>query len=298
MVLMLLSGAATAQPASTVASPEVRRIELSAEPSEAMPPTEVQISPRVSTTFEFDAALDQAKVVLEGEKRFSLVDLGRNTLRLVPSEQVLPGERLRLTVLFQDGSVPRGGAFVLVAHPARAERLIEVWRQPRTAESYQQEAMAARAETQQCREENVRLRSEHKGPGGIAGLLATGVINEEGVDAKFLLVNKAHQHPGNALRTLQAWSYRAPARVAISVEFENLDAANPWSAEGASLVSRTGASLKILTVWQKAPISRYPNGHVVVEAEATPDAAKSTYTLKLWGPGGLRAITLSGVTFP
>ncbi|QDE69483.1 hypothetical protein BHS09_22260 [Myxococcus xanthus] len=298
-VLMLLSGAATAQPSSTAASPEVRRVELLAEPSEAMPPTEVQISPRVSTTFEFDAALDPAKVVLEGEKRFSLVDLGRSTLRLVPSEQVLPGERLRLTVLFQDGSVPRGAAFVLVTHPARAERLIEVWRQPRTAESYQQEAMAARAETQQCHEENARLRVEHEGPGGIAGLLATGIIKEEGVDAKFILVNKElHQHPGNAARTLRAWSYRAPARVAISVEFENLDAANPWSAEGASLVSRTGASLKILTVWQKAPITRAPRGRVVVEAEATPDAARGTYTLKLWGPGGLRAITLSGVTFP
>ncbi|RKH36365.1 DUF2381 family protein [Corallococcus praedator] len=300
LVVMLASGAATAQPHPMASGLGVRHIEIPTESTEATPTPEVQISPRMSTTFEFDSALDPAKVVLEGEKRFSLVDLGRSTLRLVPSEQILPGERLRLTVRFQDGSVPLGAAFVLVAHPARTERVVEVWRQPRTAESYQQEAKEARAETQQFQEENARLRAEQKGPGGIAGLLANGVIEgEEGVDAKRLLVNtEVRQHPSNALRTLRAWSYRAPVRVAVAVQLENPDAEHPWTAEGASLVSRTGAPLKILTLWQKAPISRYPSGRVVVEAEATPDAALGPFTLKLWGSGGLRTITLSGVTFP
>ncbi|NOJ91602.1 DUF2381 family protein [Corallococcus coralloides] len=300
VVVMLASGAATAQPHPMASGLGVRHIELPTDSTEATPTPEVQISPRRSTTFEFDSALDPAKVVLEGEKRFSLVDLGRSTLRLVPSEQILPGERLRLTVRFQDGSVPLGAAFVLVAHPARTERVIEVWRQPRTAESYQQEAKEARAKTQQCQDENARLRAEQKGPGGIAGLLANGVIEDEvGVDAKRLLVNtEVRQHPGNALRTLRAWSYRAPTRVAVAVELESPDAANPWTAEGASLVSRAGAPLKILMVWQKAPISRAPLGRVVVEAEATPDAAQGPFTLKLWGPSGLRTITLSGVTFP
>nr|WP_211486164.1 DUF2381 family protein [Corallococcus exiguus] len=300
VVVILASGSATTQPPPMVSGLGVRHIEIPTESTEATPTPEIQISPRVSTTFEFDSALDPAKVVLEGEKRFSLVDLGRSTLRLVPSEQILPGERLRLTVLFQDGSVPLGAAFVLVAHPARADRLVEVLRQPRTAESYQQEAKEARAETQQCHEENERLRAEQQGPGGIAGLLANGVIqNEVGVDAKFLRVNtEVRQHPGNVLRTLRAWSYRAPARVAVAVELENPDAGPPWAAEGASLVSKPGMPLKILTVWQKAPISRDPFGRVVVEAEATPDAAQGPFTLKLWGPGGLRTITLSGVTFP
>ncbi|RKG66335.1 DUF2381 family protein [Corallococcus sp. CA054B] len=300
VVVLLASGAATAQPHPMASGLGVRHIEIPTESTEAAPTPEVQISPRMSTTFEFDSALDPAKIVLEDEKRFSLVDLGRSTLRLVPSEQILPGERLRLTVRFQDGSVPLGAAFVLVAHPARTERVVEVWRQTRTAESYQQEAKEARAETQQCLDENARLRAEQQGPGGIAGLLANGVIEgEEGVDAKFLHVNKeVRQHPGNALWAVKAWSYRAPTRVAVAVEFENPDAANPWTAEGASLVSRAGAPLKILTVWQKAAISRYPFGRVVVDAEATPDAAQGPFTLKLWGPSGLRTITLSGVTFP
>ncbi|NOK15843.1 DUF2381 family protein [Corallococcus carmarthensis] len=300
VVVVLASGAATAQSHSMPSGLGVRHIEIPTESTEATPTPEVQISPRVSTTFEFDSALAPAKVVLEGEKRFSLVDLGRSTLRLVPSEQLLPGERLRLTVRFQDGSVPFGGTFVLIANPARAERLVEVWRQPRTAESYQQEAKEARAEAQQCHEENARLRTEQQGPGGLAGLLVNGFIqDEEGVVAKLLRVNiEVRQHPGNALRALRAWSYRAPVRVAVAVKLDSPDAENPWTAEGASLVSKSGTSLKILTVWQEPPISRDSFGRVVVEAEATPDAAQGPFTLKLWGSGGLRTITLSGVTFP
>ena len=63
-------------------------------------------------------------------------------------------------------------------------------------------------------------------------------------------------------------------------------------------MSRTGASLKILTVWQKATIIHDSFGRVVAEAEAIPDAALEPFTLKLLGPGGLRTISLSGVTFP
>lgn len=180
VVVMLSSGATTAQPPPVASGLGVRHIELPTESTEATPTPEVQISPRVSTTFEFDSTIDPTKVVLEGEKRFSLVDLGRSTLRLVPSEQLLPGERVRLTVRFEDGSVPLGAVFVLVVHPARAERLVEVWRQPRTAESYQQEAKEARVETQQCREENARLYAEQQGPGGIAGLLAKSIIQDDG----------------------------------------------------------------------------------------------------------------------
>jgi uncharacterized protein (TIGR02268 family) len=300
VMLTLTSGAATAQPRPPPPGLGVRRIELMTGSPETTPPLEVHISPRVSTTFEFDSHLDPEKVVLEGARRFSLVDLGHSTLRLVPSEQLLPGERLRLTVRFQDGSVPVGAAFILVVHPARAERLVEVWRQPRTAESYQQEAKEARAETQQCHEENARLRAEQEGPGGIAGLLASGVIEgEEAVDGKFLFVDKeVHQLPGAGVRALKAWSYRAPARVAMAVIIENPEAMTPWMVEGAALVSKSGTSLKILTVWQKAPLLGGSSGRVVVEAEARPDAARGTFTLKLWGAGGLRTITLSGVTFP
>ncbi|QQR42269.1 DUF2381 family protein [Myxococcus xanthus] len=299
LVLALSSGAATAQPRPIATGLGVRRIEFSAENFEAMTTPEIQISPGVSTTFEFNSALLQEKVIVEGAERFSFVDVGRGTLRLVPSEQVLPGERLRLTVRFRDGAAPVGMAFILVAHPAQAERLVEVWRSQRTVESYQQESKEARAEAQRCHEENKRLRAEHEGPGGLAGLLANHVIGKSGVPVKPLDFEKeARQRPGDAIKVLRAWSYRSANRVAVLMDLGYPEATQFWMAQGASLVSKTSEALSMLPVWQEAPVANARIRRLVVEAEAAPDAARGTFTLKLWEPDGPHTITLSGVTFP
>jgi uncharacterized protein (TIGR02268 family) len=277
----------------------VRRIKVPAGTSEAMTTPEVQIRPGVSTTFEFDSALAQGGVVVGSAERFSLVDIAQSTIRLVPSEQIVSGERLRLTVRFQDGAAPTGAAFILVAHSAQAERLVEVWREQRTEESYEEEAKEARAEAQRCREENERLRVEQAGPGGLAGPLATGVIGTDGLPARKLHHTQVFlQHPGDALGARHAWSYRSGERVAVVVELENPDAAKPWTAEGALLENKPGEPLNVLTVWQAAPVTPGQVRRVVVEAEATLDAARGTFTLKLWEADGPRTITLSGVTFP
>nr|CAF05641.1 hypothetical protein [Archangium disciforme] len=299
LVIALFSGAAAAQSRPAATGLGVRRIEFSAENFEAMTTPEVQISPGVSTTFEFNSALLQEKVAVEGADRFSLVDIGRSTLRLVPSEQVLPGERLRVTVRFLDGAAPVGMAFILVAHPAQAERLVEVWRNQRTVESYQQESKEARAEAQRCHEENERLRAEYAGPGGLAGLLANRVIGKSGVSVKPLDFEKeVRQRPGDAIRILRAWSYRSANRVSVLMDLDYPEAAQRWIAQGASLVSKTGETLSMLPVWQEAPVANARIRRLVVEAEAEPDAAQDTFTLKLWESNGLRTITLSGVTFP
>lgn len=37
---------------------------------------------------------------------------------------------------------------------------------------------------------------------------------------------------------------------------------------------------------------------MVVEAEATAEEARGTFTLKVWEAGGTRTVTIGGVTFP
>ncbi|XXF81484.1 DUF2381 family protein [Myxococcaceae bacterium GXIMD 01537] len=295
--LIVLSEGASAQPRPVASSLGVRRVAVSAEASEARTP-EVWMSPGVSTTFEFDTDLAQKDVVVEGAERFSLVDLGRSTLRVVPSERIVPGERLRLTVRFRDGAAPAGAAFVLVAHPAQAERLVEVSRQPRTLESYQQEVREAREEVQRYREENTRLRTEHGSPGGLTGLLANDSIRQQGVAAKRLDVNPVvSRHRGGAVEVRWMWSYRSAARVALDMTLNPPDAAQSWTVDGAALESKTGESLRVFPVWQ-ALINNGVALRVVVEAEATPDAAQGAFILKLWDADGLRSITIPGVTFP
>jgi len=81
----------------------------------------------LSTTFTFDAELSHGEsgkdLELERLEVFSLVDVGQTTLRLMPSDKLASGARLRLSVRFKDGAAPSRAAFTLVVHPVQAEAL-------------------------------------------------------------------------------------------------------------------------------------------------------------------------------
>lgn len=293
-LLMGTAASAEVPPASWNAG--VRQLELPAEPTINEP--EVHISPGVSTTLAFDAELLRDSVALEKRESFVLVDAGQATLRLVPSDMLKSGERLRLVVRFKDDAAPSGAAFTLVVHPVRAERLLEVYRAVRTAASYQRETKEAKAEVQRCHEELEHERAERGGPGGIAGLIASGQMDKQGVMAR-VLTEAVTKSPGNALVTLEVYSYRGASRIAVDLVMENPRGAQPWTTAGVLLTSRTGMELKVLPVWQRGPIEADgQRQHIVVEAAATTEEAQGLFTLKLWEAGTGRTVTLSGISFP
>jgi uncharacterized protein (TIGR02268 family) len=176
---------------------------------------------------------------------------------------------------------------------------VDVHRETRTVESYQQEVRAKEEEARQCSEENARLRADKASPSGLTGLLASGPMGEGGVVSKDL-TGSLSRPPANPLRVPQVTSYRATGRVALEFRLENPEGAQAWKAEDAALTQegKRGMSLKVLTVWQKAPIPPGEGGRVVVEAEPPTDGTRGPYTLKLWEAGGARTVTLGGVTFP
>jgi len=292
--LLLVAGGAVAQ-GNTALSGGSRRIELEADASGAT--VEVAISPGLSTVILFDSELAQDEVDLDGRSVFSNVDVGRTTMRLIPSGKVLPGERFRVSVRFRDGAAPSGASFLLAVHPARADSLIEVYRSARTVESYQQEARDARAETLRCQQENARLLSEHGAPGGVAGLLAVGGIDVNGVAGKIVTETIASDAK-SALLPFKVHSYRSTGRVALEVFLSGMRGELPWNASGAALRGPPGTDLKVLRVWQESPIASGGTGRVVIEAEASPESSRGPFVLKLWESDGARTVTISNVTFP
>ncbi|MFP2923765.1 DUF2381 family protein [Pyxidicoccus sp. 3LG] len=298
-LLLGMTASAAVPPASWNAG--VRQLELPAEPTGDEP--EVHISPGLSTTLAFDAELlrdkeGQDTVALEKRESFVLVDAGQATLRLLPSDTLKSGERLRLVVRFKDGAAPTFAAFTLVVHPARAERLLEVSRATRTTASYQREAKEAKVEAQRCHEELERERAERGGPGGLLGLIAAGQMDNTGVSTRWL-IEAVTKSPGNVLMTLEVYSYRAAGRVAVELVMENPQGEQPWSTAGAMLTDRTGMELKTLPVWQRGFVETdRKRQHIVVEALATREEAQGTFTLKLWEAGAGRTVTLSGISFP
>lgn len=292
--LLLVAGASTAQGA-TASGGGARRIEL--EPNAPGALVEVAVSPGLSTVLLFDSDLVQEATELEGRDFFADVDSGRKTMRLVPSARVSPGEKFRMAVRFRDGAAPVGASFLLVVHPARADALVEVYRNKRTVESYQEETREARAETLRCQEENARIVSEHGSPGGLTGLLAVGSVDVGGLAGK-RVTESITSGPKNAFDPTKVQTYRSTNRVALEVWLTARRNESPWVASGAALRSSTGSEVKVLRVWQDEPVTLGVQGRVVVEAEAPADGARGTFSLKLWEDVGPRAVTLGGVTFP
>ncbi|HSP79301.1 MAG TPA: DUF2381 family protein, partial [Myxococcaceae bacterium] len=181
----------------------VRYIELEADATGK--PPELCIRMGRTTTIHFDSK----RVRFVWEKRwFQWFLEGKNALTFVPSEALSDGERLPLTVYFEDGAAPESAAFVLVVHPSQAEGQVEVSRQPRPVASYREEAKQARAEARRCQQEKAHLQTECRGRAGLTGLIAPGLVSGEGVSARDLS-ETVTERPGDILTLGGVRSYRS-----------------------------------------------------------------------------------------
>jgi uncharacterized protein (TIGR02268 family) len=295
LVVLLVGGRVDAQPRQVSGAPGVRHLDLMEDAASRV--HEVGISPGITTAFRFHgASIDREKVVLEGRERL-WVTITEDAIVLVPSEKVVSEERLKLTVPFNDGAPPGSAVFMLVVHPAAAERQLEVYRQRRSAESIGAELKQKDAQLQQCRDQVELLQAELKNPEGLTGLLAASQLDAMGVATRNLL-KTITRLPGIPMNVQNITSFRSAGRVAVSLRLESPEAAAPWVVEGVVLRSTTGGELKGLTVWQGTSEAFPMRLHVVVEAEATDKEARGPFTLKLWDASRQRSLALGNVTFP
>jgi uncharacterized protein (TIGR02268 family) len=302
LVLLVAPVGGRRQPPLPPCESGTRRLELTADASARRP--EVCIYPGLSTSFFFDAKL--ARVELAGREWFRVVE-GEEGFTLVLMAALPVGERVLVTVYFQDGAAPASATFELVVHPSEAERQVEVMRHPRTLVSYQQGEQQARAEAQRCREEKARLQAECTGQVGLTGLITQGLMGEGGIPDKNIY-KSVTSSPANTLTNFKSLTYRSDTareegghkvvRLAVELELLNLGK-QPWTPAGAVLVGPRHVELRVLGVWPLEPIAPGTTGRVVVEAEATEETARGTFTLELWShEGGGGSERFDGVTFP
>ncbi len=281
---------------------DTQRLELTVDTARTA--HEVCIHPGRTTTFFFDAKL--ARVEVADRERFRMIE-GETGFTLAPTWALPDGERVPVTVSFQDGAAPAKVSFTLVVHPSEATRQVEVTRQPHTPASCHEGEQRALRELQQCRRETGRLEAESNEKVGFLGLLAHGLMGKGGVEDKSLAENVT-QGPGNTLTSSKARSYRSATgrveggrkvvRLAVEQELQN-NGSTPWTPAGAVLVGPGGVELKALGVWPLEPIAPGRTRRVVLEVEATEEEARGTFTLKLWSQeGGGAGERFDGVTFP
>jgi uncharacterized protein (TIGR02268 family) len=277
-----------------------RQLELTADtPRTAY---EVCIRPGLSSSFLFNVKL--ARVEVPGRERFRVIE-DETGFTLTPTRALKDGERVRVTVHFQEGAAPASVTFLLVVHPAEVERQVEVVLQPRTGASYREGEQRALEEVQRCHQEKARLQTECAGQVGLRGFFAQGLLGQEGVPSKDIR-RSISARPGNTLATTRARSYRADSertegghkvvRLAVVQELHN-PGKTTWTPAGAVLVGLRGQEWKALGVWPLKPIAPGKTQRVVVEVEATEEAARGTFTLKLWSQEG-RVEFYDSATFP
>nr|WP_158502414.1 DUF2381 family protein [Vitiosangium sp. GDMCC 1.1324] len=300
-MLALAAGAAqAAEPAPVPRCVATARFDLAADPSKGAP--DVCVSADEPTTFFFDSRVAEGAVEFQPEGR--LVDWSQGkeglSITVIPKGDYSPGERVKVTVRFADGTVPASASFWLVGHASRGTRRVEVFRQPRPPEVLKKERDDAQAEARQCQEDKALLLAEREGPGGLMG---AAWMEQAGVVASKKLGSWVREQPANALRLDEAWSYSytikgetRPASVAVRLGLSN-PGAEPWTLAGAALVDSTGEEVE-LTQWQKAPIPANGAGAVVVGIEGERAQLGCPCTLKLWEATGPRTVTLWNVTFP
>ncbi len=305
LVLAVLVGMdATARPTLPDCDVSQSRVELTAESSGE--PPEVCISPEAPLTFRFDAPLGPDALELPEHERFEDVSMGARSFTLLPAADLQSGERFKVGVRFSDGAAPTSATFQLVVHPALGAREVKVLRHGRTVEDYQAETREEREKSRASTQELERMRRE-QGPGGLTGLLASGLMGgEDGVKGQDIK-GKAIPALGKDLWVRSIHSYLSTpkqeeagaqrVRVAVEVGLMNLGT-RPWTLQGAALVAE-GRAPKQVSTWQSAPL---PGGGtpdvVVVETELTAREARGPFTLKLWDETGKRLVTLGNVTFP
>jgi uncharacterized protein (TIGR02268 family) len=298
LVLVLLDGLPAAQSSVATCQTGVQHVELSAAPTGEV--ATVCISPGQTTTLSFDSDLMPESLMLEDRNDFTKLHVSESTVKLVPSEKLVPGEKLKLTVRFKDDDSPTNAALHLVVHAIQATPYVEVHREKRTVESCQRELREKEAALQQCRAENERLHNERSGPSGIIGLRASGIMGDKGVSSRDI-TKGVTEGATNALTLKGVTTYRSSMRVAVEVLLNVPEDAPAWKPENATLTlqGRKGFELKVVTLWAPEPTDPGAlGGSVSVEADATPDVAAGTFTLKLWDASGTRTVTISGITFP
>ncbi|HEX5754634.1 MAG TPA: DUF2381 family protein [Archangium sp.] len=306
-VLPLLLAFSTPPPVARPATGEwdpggERHVELTADAAGQV--HTVTIGPQRATTFVFHSPLRSGTVAVEARELFLsvTVDEGAGVVNLLPSGALPPGRELMMTARFADDAVPGWARFRLVVHATRAERQVEVYRLPRPAESYRQAEQRERERAERCEARLARVETEGRSPESLTDLREADLVDgNTGVAVKRILEDIT-QRPGEVLWVTNAWGYHAGKmeRVAVELEMENTGD-TPWMAEGVQgteLVGADGERLRILRVWQPAPLLPGSRGPLMVEAEAAPEQTQGAFLLKLGEAGGPRTLTVRGVTFP
>jgi uncharacterized protein (TIGR02268 family) len=292
LALLVLVTASVARAEPSPCQNPVRRVELAMSPS-SLPV--LCISPGLSTTLKFDQELSKDAVELEGRERFQKVDATGTVLILVPSEKLVPGERLRLKVRFTEAGTPASTAFVLVVYRDQADRLVEIFPPPAPG-TCQADLQRKEEELQRCLDERASPSSQPLAT--LAGLMMETAIDPRLVTSRDVTSPSLLLVPAEGVGVTRVVLHRALSRFVVEVHVINTSPEKPWMAAGATLLGRSGEKLESFPVLQSQPLEPGDLGQVWVEAPVPAVGVIGPFMLEVWDSERTRSFTLKGLRMP
>jgi uncharacterized protein (TIGR02268 family) len=292
LALLLLVTASVARAQPSPCQKPVRRVELATSPG---PPPELCISPGLSTTLLFNQELAKGSVELEGQERFHRVEATGSLLVLIPSEKLVPGERLRLKVRFTEAGTASSAAFVLVVYRDQAEQQVEISSPPAPG-TCQAELQRKEEELQRCRDQ--RASPLPQAQASLAALLMEGVIDRELIPSRVISSPSLMPASAEGLGVTSVTLHRSRVRLVVEVLVASTGLEKPWMAAGASWQSPSGERLEPFWVLQSQPLEPGESEQVWVEVPVPSQGAIGPFTLEVWDSERTRTFTLKGLRMP
>ena len=290
LLLALRQGVVLANPPAAPTCTERQRIELS-RPS--TPGTrEICIRPGSLTGLLFDVPVS---VDLQDEVRFEEILRGGRGISFIPPPDLAPGERLRLTVRYPQESGPSSATFLLVFHPGRVTRQVDVFHDDRSRDALVREIEEEHAENQRLREENRALREQLQHPSGLRQLFLGGALEIGGIHVRALLESTKERLDG-PISVMSGMSYRAVDQVAVALVLQN-NGTEPWTLSAVSLRGSQGEPLRNVGFVQPGPLAPQGTQRIFVEGTLARDSTLGTLSLSL-EDAGANTITLPHIPLP
>jgi uncharacterized protein (TIGR02268 family) len=253
----------------------------------------LRLAPHVVTTVLFDTDVALAEADVAGLRPlFTRLEVQPRLLVFKPAvsmpEQGVPP----LVVRFADGAAPLRLVFVLSTDEKEVDLVVDVLRQPATAEQLEAQLVALRARCEALEERLAAARRPVPSRGLAAALLSGAIEKEKGVRWKVV----GEDVVPNGLRAQGLDAYRSSRWLAFSMVLKNPADGAPWE-PGLARLTRldsdgrpVGEALVAQVLLREARLAPGQSAQAVAQWELPEDGRPAMYVLEVVEAAGRRGL--------
>jgi uncharacterized protein (TIGR02268 family) len=247
------------------------------------------------TMILLSAPIVREAVEVEGRARFAVVEVGDQSITLVPAVQLKPGERLAVHVTFREG-FPSSAVLFLTGSTSEPDSMVSVSRPQQPIEACTVELSAAR---ERCAAQSKELETPRARPlsASPAAVALAGLVDMKGVRVE--KVRQCEDVTGG-FRAAQCKALAASTWVVVVLEVSN-KGAEPWAPAWAVFTPEVGGESRraraVLAMQASIPPGATASVSIEVElpARAPGEWLRALHTLRVCDAAGSRCLSLPQV---